>query len=221
MTITQTPLVMKVQSEKYKNISYTTFIRNLEPESGQLGHDIILAPMAYVSCSIKVKDTTFDDCATISIVLAYKQVVSQIKRSKKALASMEKCSVFYRHDLENLISVYEKPLEAFDESKPLLLNDIVKDKAVGDAAVQALFQFEKIDGTSRFVLCPGGPYEQLSSTIGMSIFEASSIEEVLDSIIFNMSNLFIDNIIPHTKIQSTPALLDDIRRYLHFHFYGD
>lgn len=220
MTITQTPIVMKVQSEKYKAISYVSFIRNTEPESGQLNH-IILAPMAQVSCIIKVKGAAFDDCDNIDITLAYKQTTSQTKRNKKALANMSNCSVFYRQGLETLISEYEKPVALFDESKPLLLNDLVLDKSVGDTAIQALFRFEKSDGSCNYILRPGGPYEQLSATIGMSIFEAPSIEEVLDSIIFNMSNLFVDNIIPYTKIQSTPALLDDIRRYLRFHFYGD
>lgn len=219
MTMIPTPMVMKVQSEKYKNISYSTFIKSQIPERGQFSH-ILMAPMAFVTCAIKVRELNFDSCDDVLITLAYKQSTSKTRRSKASLASVDK-PVIYRKDLDLQIQNYNKPSEHFIESKPLLLNDLVLDASIGDSAIEPMFQFVDLNGSSRWILNPGAPYEQMSTTIGFSIFEAESIEEVMDSIIFNISNLFVDNIIPTSGITSTPDLLIDIQRYLHFYLYGD
>ena len=211
---------MKVQSDKYKHICYSTFIGRTEPAVGLLSH-VILTPMATVQCNINIKGIVLDNYDNITITVALKQVSTKTKRTKRALANPDKSNVFYRANLDTLISNYFVPTEYFEYSKPLLLNDLISDKNTGDTAIQVLFHFGKADGTNDFFLCPGSPRDELSMTIGLSIFEANSIEEVLDSIILTMSNLLVDNVLPSYNIDTSNNILDDIRRYLHFHFYGD
>jgi putative ubiquitin-RnfH superfamily antitoxin RatB of RatAB toxin-antitoxin module len=212
---------MKIQSEKYKNITYSVHVRQSTPEKGTL-RPLLLKPAASVSCQIKA-DTLMTDCSDISITVAYKQIISKAARNKTRLSKMDASEVFYRSNLNTLITNFKKPLGPFEEGKALLLNDLssIKDRQIGDTAIQPMFYFTKLNGSNEFILCPGAPLEQLSLTVGMSIFEASSIEEVLDSMVFNMSTLLVDNVLPMSGLDMTPALLTDIQRYLHFHFYGD
>ena len=142
-------------------------------------------------------------------------------RRKLYSSNKDNAPVLYRDSLDVLLQSCPKTTQSFEAGKPLLLNDLSSDKYLGDVLIQPFIYYEKSDNTHTILLNPGSPLEQLSFTVGMSIFEADSINEVLNSIIFNMSNLLVYKIIPNSKLQNTPQLLADIRRYLYFYFYGE
>ena len=219
----QIPTSLKIQSKYYQNIYYTIFIQRTFPDTGIL-NNILLGGSANVSCNINVK-SVIEDYDYAIITLAYKQVNSKAKRQKAVLSTPSNSSVLYRKNLNFLFDEYQliSSKQIYDEFKPLLLNDLdsKNDSLIGDTGIQCMFRFITPEGCNEFVLCPGAPLAQILTTIGLSIFEAFSIEEVLDSIILDMSILFMEQIISYSNLDSTPELLIDIQRYLRFSLYGD
>ena len=219
------PLILKIPSQKYSNIVYSVYINSFDPESGTLNH-ALLRNNVNVSCHINVKDSLLDDYEYAIITLAYKQVKTKAKRYKSLLASpLNNSNVLYRNGLDELIEQY-KPLvvkEDYSEFRALLLNDITspQDAKVGDTGLQCMFRFQKFDGSSEFFLSPGSPLSHLSSIIGLSVFEASSVNEVLDAIIFDMSELLKQHVLPKSGLNNSVDLDNDIKRYLRFSFYGE
>jgi hypothetical protein len=130
--------------------------------------------------------------------------------------------MLFRENLNNDILDYLKVAETtpFTETKILLLNDTVLDKSVGDSGLQCLFVFEKHDGSHEFVLSPGAGIRALTNMIGMGIFECENVDEVLDSLIMELSDLCLTHIIPPSGITLTSKLTEDIKRYLEFYLYG-
>lgn len=222
--MTQTPRLTQIRSSKYTNVSYLVDIKKESVSSGSFG-SILLGSSSTIEATIRVVDAMLDDYEYAIITIGYRQVASKVKRYKPRLEDPNNSSVLYRKDLDTLLNTYKtvSSKQSYDDSKPLLLNNLDSkvDDLVGDTGIQTMFRFVKFDGTSDFMLCPGAPLTQLSTTIGLSIFEASSIEEVLDDIILTMSTLLVDNILPSSKLELTPELLVDIQKYLRFSFYGE
>ena len=117
---------------------------------------------------------------------------------------------------------YKNDKEFFEECKPLLLNalDSKEDKLVGDSGIQLMFRFVDFSGSSQFFLHAGGAIERLESSVGLCFFDAVSVETVLDTIILDMSLLFLEHILPWSKLESSPQLLLDIQKYIRFSLYG-
>lgn len=218
------PKTLKIPSKKYSNISYSVYINSFTPEPGTLNY-ALLRNNVNVSCDIRVTDSLLDDYEYAIITLAYKQVKTKAKRYKTLLAAPLQSNVLYRTDLNALIEEY-KPLvlpESHSEFRALLLNEIgsLRDSKIGDTGLQCMFRFKRFDGTSEFFLSPGSPLRNLTSIIGLSVFEASSINEVLDVIIYDMAELLTLHVLPQSGLSMTPELDADVKRYLRFSFYGE
>lgn len=218
------PLTLKIQSQYYENVYYTVFIQRVFPDTGPLSN-ILLGCSASVSCNINVKSIMLDDFEYAIFTLAYKQVNSKAKRNKLCLGAPHEANILYRKDLDGLLTQYipKASLQIYDEFKPLLLNELdnKNDLLIGDTGIQCMFRFVDFNnGHNTFMLCPGAALSQLSTTIGLSIFEANSIEEVLDTIILDMSTIFTEQIISYSNLDNTSELLSDIQRYLRFSLYG-
>lgn len=217
---------LTIPSEMYENISYSVYVNSFKPEPGTLNYSL-LRHNVNVSCVISVSSSMLNDYEFAVITLAYKQVKTKSKRYKLLLTDpVAKSNVLYRGNLQNLINQYKATLTTTDdffEGRALLLNDLTStiDQKVGDTGIQCLFRFQKFDGTSEYVLLPGGPLRKLSSVIGLSVFSAVSIEEVLNNIIIEMSSLVSQYILPHSGLCVSSSLNDDIQRYLRFCFYGE
>jgi len=203
------------QSNKYSNIQYNFIANSFIPESGYLNH-LLLKYSASITASLLIKEKLLNDYRYASVMLVYKQVKSKASR-KKAPENM-----LFRENLNNDILDYLKVAETtpFTETKILLLNDTVLDKSVGDSGLQCLFVFEKHDGSHEFVLSPGAGIRALTNMIGMGIFECENVDEVLDSLIMELSDLCLTHIIPPSGITLTSKLTEDIKRYLEFYLYG-
>lgn len=222
--MSQIPVSLKIPSKTYNNIAYSVYINSMAPEAGTLDY-ALLRNNVNVSCSISVKESLLDDHEFAIITLAYKQVKSKSKRYKSVLASPDASNVLYRQNLDGLIKTYKTVMDESDYSqgKALLLNSLTSsvDSKIGDTGLQCMFRFQRFDGSSQFILSPGGPLRNLSTIVGLSVFEASSVEEVLDIIILEMANLISEEVLPKSGLEVTPDLQDDIIRYLRFSFYGE
>lgn len=223
--MSQNQMSLKIPSEKYSNIAYSVYVNSFSPEQGTLNY-ALLRNNVNVSCVISVKDSLLDDYEFAFITLAYKQVKTKSKRYKALLSSpLTHSNVLYRDNLNELIEKYKPSVseENHSECRALLLNAIKHpvDSKIGDTGIQCMFRFQRFDGTSEYVLSPGGPLRNLASIIGLSVFEAQSIEEVLDTIILDMVALFSLHVLPQSGLAITPELDEDIKRYLRFSFYGE
>lgn len=201
-------------SDKYSTIDYTFCANNFIPGSGYLNH-LLLSPTAKIITSIHIKESLVCDYKFATIMLAYKQVKS--KKARKSIVD----SIILRKELEADITnfITNTAISDFTETKILLLNDSVLDKDIGDTGLQATFFFEKHDGTHEFMLRPGAGIRNLTSMIGLGVWECDTINEVLDSMIFEMSDLCFQHIIPHSGIVLNDKLKEDIKRYLKFYLY--
>ena len=220
----QPTLSLKIPSELYKNIAYSVFI-NPTPTTGTLNY-AILHTNVNVSCIISIKDSLLDDYEFAVITVAYKQVSTKSKRFKSVLKDpLSRSNMLYRASLDSMIKEYKTLFskETYAMGRALLLNETVtnQDARVGDTGIQCMCRFQKFDGSSEFILCPGGPLVNLVSMIGLSVFEADSVEEVLDSIILKMADLIKTHILPSSGLVITSDLDADIIRYLKFAFYGE
>lgn len=218
------PIITQIASNLYSNISYSICINSFTPDSGGLNHTLLRHNVS-ISCMIRVADAILNDYEYAIITLAYKHVKTKAKRYKSLLKTQQASNVLYRDKLETLIQAYKSKLqtEPYCESKGLLLNHIASkiDSKLGDMGIQCMFRFQRFDGSSDFFLAPGSPISNLVSVIGLSVFEAQSIQEVLDAIILDFSNLFNQYILPKTFLDTSTNLDTDIKRYLYFCFYGE
>ena len=203
-------------SKKYSNISYVFCANSFEPDKGYLNY-ALLRHNVRISAILTIREPLLNDYKQAIIMLAYKQVKSKWARRNKQAVN----TVVIRENLEQTLKDYpETTVNNFTETKILLLNDKALDKNVGDTGIQCLFRFEKHDATSEFMLSPGEALRNLTSMIGLGVFEADSVEDVLEDIISEMLDLTFLHIIPQSGILVTPALREDIMNYLHFCFYG-
>lgn len=213
--MTKIPTISKL-SDKYSNIQYTFTANSFIPENGYLNY-LLLKYSASITASLLIKERLLNEYKYAGIMLVYKQVKS--KASRKKLPD----NMLLRDNLDSNILSYLQTAEItpFTETKILLLNDTIADKQIGDSGLQCFFVFEKHDGSHEFILNPGAGIRILTEMIGMGIFECENVNEVLDSLIIELSELCITNIIPPSGITLTNQLKDDIRRYLKFYLYGE
>ena len=207
---------LKKQSELYSNISYNVWADSFKPDKGYLNYTL-LKHNVRISTYIDIKESLINDYKHGIIMLAYKSVNSKRARTSK------QSTIITRTNLTTQLLEYKKVMDdtAFAENKILLLNDEIQDTTLGDNGIQCLFRFEKHDQTNEFFLNPGAALRNLTDMIGLGVFECESINEVLDNIIFEMVELFFNEIMPNIKLSNTISLKEDITRYLQFCIYGE
>ena len=208
-------LSLREVDEKYSNISYNVWGDSLEPDKGYLNYTLLLHNVR-ISTYIDIKESLLNDYKHGVFMLAFKHVKNRHAR-KNAYRTF-----LLRELLEQQIIDYLSLVKNTEvlENKILLLNDKTLDKHLGDMGIQSLFRFEKHDGTHEFFLAPGEAARCLSSMIGLGVFDAPSIEEVLEDIINKMLDLLFTNVISNTKLANNQQLKDDVTRYLKLCVYG-
>ena len=205
---------LTLPSSKYSNITYKVFSNSFEPRNGFLEY-VLLQYNIQVTAILEIKNSMLNDYSCAKAILAYKYVKNKRQRRKS--------SHLKRKDLEAQIIKYKLVMsdEFYAESKILVLNDTILDADIGDNGIQCMFVFERHDKSHETYLNPGAALTRLTEMIGLSVFEAEDINEVLNNMINEMTDLFMVEVIPNTKLQNTPALRSDVLRYLKLCFLGE
>lgn len=203
------------KTSKYESIHYTFCANPFIPSFGNLNF-IALNYSARIVCRLNINTPLISDYKEAQIIISYKQV--KAKNARKGANT----NLLLRDDIENDIVDFIKicpTLSNYDQTRILVLNDKTLDSGIGDTGIQGLVSLEKHDGSHDFLLCPGSALKQLTEMVGLGVFDCENIEEVLNSIINELTEMILEHIIPNAHIQLTDALKADIIRYLRFFIY--
>lgn len=203
------------RQSKYDNIQYNFCANLFEPTNGNLNF-VALQYSARVSCILTINTPLISDYKCAEICLSYKQV--KVKNARKGTNTNLLLRDNLETDIQNFINICPT-LNSYDQTRILVLNDKTLDSSVGDTGIQGMISLEKHDGSHDFLLCPGGAIRQLTEMVGLGVFDCENIKECLDTIIVDMSEIIFEHIIPHSKINLTDSLKEDIIRYLTFFIY--
>lgn len=214
---------LQIPSKNYNSIFYRIYVNSLDLEKGPLDHCLLQNNISAM-CFISVANPDLAEYEYAVITLAYKHTKSKYMRYKKYLSNTKNAKVFYRHNKEAIFSEYLKNTTPESDmlAKPLLLNDIYdkSDASAGDSAIQLMVRFSHYDGSSTYKFYPGSALGELLSIIGLSVFEAQSVEEVIDEIICELMGLLKIHVLSNCNVSLTTALYTDIDRYMRFSIYG-